>query len=232
MNPTWNLTIPSPVGDGAILSMMPGSPEAGTGVSLGSQLLYTRTLSQFHVGAERTIRDLESLWTVVAHGEAVLLPPEEQMISACDSTGGDADAVAPSNSRHESDHVSLRIAEPELPPLDFIASNPVGIWEGKVVEILPEARMIVARLRPIKGSDAEMSGEISFDQISGDDKELVHEGSLFYIEQFRRVVKLQVSFVQHVRFRRIRPRSTASMDKIELAAQALVGVDKPPKLAP
>lgn len=86
--------------------------------------------------------------------------------------------------------------------LEVRASIPVGIWKGVINSIDPEQRTFSAELAPLRGSDVQVSGDISFDQINEDDFPMVQLGAVFYLEQYSRTVKRQVSSDTIVRFRR------------------------------
>ncbi|HMY98799.1 MAG TPA: hypothetical protein PLW24_10190 [Burkholderiaceae bacterium] len=86
--------------------------------------------------------------------------------------------------------------------LEIRASTPVGIWKGVIKSIDSGQRMFASELAPLRGSDMQVSGEISFDQINEDDYSLVQPGAVFYLEQYARTVRRQVSTETIVRFRR------------------------------
>lgn len=86
--------------------------------------------------------------------------------------------------------------------VEIRASIPIGIWKGVIKSIDPEERTFSAELAPLRGSDVQVSGDISFDQINEDDFPMVQLGAVFYLEQYSRTVKRQVSSDTIVRFRR------------------------------
>lgn len=87
-------------------------------------------------------------------------------------------------------------------PLEIRASTPIGIWKGVVRSVDQEQRLFSADLTPLRGSDVQVSGDVSFEQINEDDLVLVQPGAVFYLEQYARTVKRQVSSDTIVRFRR------------------------------
>jgi hypothetical protein len=165
-------------------------------------------------------------WTQLASTDPVVIP-----VDALELLFEENELDATLTSKTRSAATRLRPANPLLTPIEFIASNPVGIWEGEVKEIDLKDSVFTASLRPIKGSNTDMSGEISFDQLNPDDIPLVKPGGIFYIEQFRRTVKGQVSFVQAVRFRRLPAWSDQSIQKLEQAAMALANSSRPARVA-
>ena len=99
------------------------------------------------------------------------------------------------------------------------ASTPIGIWKGVIKSIDPEQRMFSAELVPLRGSDVQVSGEISFDQINEEDYSMVQPGAVFYVEQYARTARRQVSSDTIVRFRRGNAWTEEQIRKVsELAA--------------
>jgi hypothetical protein len=86
--------------------------------------------------------------------------------------------------------------------LEIRASTPVGIWKGVIGSIDTAQRVFSAELIPLRGSDVQVSGDISFDQMNEDDLPMVRLGAAFYLEQYARTVRRQVSSDTIVRFRR------------------------------
>lgn len=87
-------------------------------------------------------------------------------------------------------------------PPDIRASIPIGIWQGEITTVDRNNGTFSADLTPLRGSDMQISGDLSFDQVNPEDHTLIEPGSIFYLEQFSRMVRRQVSTDQCIRFRR------------------------------
>lgn len=107
--------------------------------------------------------------------------------------------------------------------LEVYASIPVGIWKGVIGRIDPIQRVFSAELTPLRGSDVQVSGDISFDQINEDDLPMVQLGSVFYLEQYSRTMKRQVSSDTIVRFRRGNLWTEEQLQKVAELSAALAG---------
>lgn len=116
-------------------------------------------------------------------------------------------------------------------PTEIRTSIPLGIWEGEIVDVDVINRMFSARLVPLRGSSVEMAGDLSFDQINAEDLPLVIPGAVFYLEQYGRTIKRQVSSEQLVRFRRLPKWTPAMVTRVAELAKALGDAFDSPRLA-
>jgi hypothetical protein len=117
----------------------------------------------------------------------------------------------------------VRRAVPKMEPIQISASAPVGVWEGEITDVDSKGKMFSARLVPLRGSDVDVSGDISFEQINPEDVELVVPGAVFYLEIFRRYVKRQLSYSQQVRFRRLPSWTSDMVQRVSEIARELRG---------
>jgi hypothetical protein len=125
----------------------------------------------------------------------------------------------------------VRRAVPKVEPIQISASAPVGVWEGEIASVDPDAGMFSARLTPLRGSDVDVSGDISFEQVNPEDLELVVPGAVFYLEIFRRYVKRQLSYTHQVRFRRLPLWTPAMLEKVSEMAKELRGSEIKSRIA-
>ncbi len=126
---------------------------------------------------------------------------------------------------NDSEAKLLQSVIPRHQPAQIVASAPIGIWEGEVLQVDLVNRRFSAKLVPLRGADIEMSGDISFNQINPDDRPLLIPGSVFYIEQYSRFIKKQISYDQHVRFRRLPKWTEEMIGNVAAAAAELEGID-------
>lgn len=163
---------------------------------------------------------LDSIATSATVGlfEANLTPPDElwnrpnALLDVVRSAQYDVDPALVSGSGSFNDALPTAFVSAPRPAianvvkpskhLQIRASTPVGIWKGVIKSIDLERRTFSAELTPLRGSDEQVAGDISFDQINDDDFPMAQLGAVFYLEQYSRTVKRQVSSDTIVRFRR------------------------------
>lgn len=106
----------------------------------------------------------------------------------------------------------------------------IARWEGTVLEVMHETRELSVQLRSKSGPEPDHACEISLDEISPDDLDLVEPGAVFYIEQIRHLRRRTVSFSQSLTFRRLPVWNATILDSVDAAAERLVGRFKEPRL--
>lgn len=131
----------------------------------------------------------------------------------------------------EIQNTQLRSLVQRYQPVEVNTSAPVGIWEGEIEHVDVESRTFAARLKPLYGANTMVAGDLSFDQLNHEDLCLVVNGAVFYLEQFSRTRKRQVSVVQEIRFRRLPAWTAAALQRVKNVADELEGIDELPPLA-
>ena len=108
-----------------------------------------------------------------------------------------------------------------MEPAEIRTSIPLGIWQGEIQLVDEVERSFSAKLVPLRGSNADMSGDISFNQVNVEDHKLIIPGAVFYIEQYSRLNRRQVSYEQLVRFRRASVWTAAMVKEVATRADDL-----------
>jgi hypothetical protein len=105
----------------------------------------------------------------------------------------------------------VRLKPPELEA----NSVPIQIWEGTVVSVDQENRVMTVFLDAKMGQIARHTGEIDLEWVSEQDADLVRPGAVFYLTLFKRTSRGSIQNAQELRFRRRPSWSAAQMRQLE-----------------
>lgn len=105
-------------------------------------------------------------------------------------------------------------------PMEIDAdSTPIQIWEGTVVDVDREAKIMQVLLDAKIGDIIPRhTGEIDLEWVSEQDLDLVRPGAVFYLTLFKRTLRGSVQNAQELRFRRRPSWSTAQIRQVRQAA--------------
>lgn len=114
-----------------------------------------------------------------------------------------------------------------LPPTASADSTPLQIWEGTVVEVDNNARVMRVSLNAKIGLIPRHMGEIDLEWVTEQDQDLVRPGAVFYLTLFKRTKRGSVENAQELRFRRRPTWSTGQLKQVEHDAAMLLSKMKP-----
>ncbi len=114
-----------------------------------------------------------------------------------------------------------------LPPTASADSTPLQIWEGTVVEVDNNARVMRVSLNAKIGLIPRHMGEIDLEWVTEQDQDLVRPGAVFYLTLFKRTKRGSVENAQELRFRRRPAWSTGQLRQVEHDAAMLLSKMKP-----
>lgn len=119
------------------------------------------------------------------------------------------------------------------PPMSMVPtaatadSTPLEIWEGTVVEVDNNARLMRVSLDAKIGHIPRHVGEIDLEWVSEQDQDLVRPGAVFYLTLFKRTKRGSVENAQELRFRRRPAWSAVQLGQVEQQAAMLLSKMKP-----
>lgn len=117
-----------------------------------------------------------------------------------------------------------------LPATASADSTPLQIWEGTVIEVDNNSRVMrVMRvsLDSKMGAIPRHVGEIDLEWVAEQDQDLVRPGAVFYLTLFKRTKRGSVENAQELRFRRRPAWSAAQLRRVEQEAAMLLSKMKP-----
>ena len=114
-----------------------------------------------------------------------------------------------------------------LPPTASADSTPLQIWEGTVIEVDNNSRVMRVSLDSKMGDIPRHMGEIDLEWVAEQDQDLVRPGAVFYLTLFKRTKRGSVENAQELRFRRRPAWSTAQLRQVEQEAAMLLSKMKP-----
>jgi hypothetical protein len=122
-----------------------------------------------------------------------------------------------------------RFAPPRrtFPPAAEADSTPLQIWEGTVVEVDNNARVMRVNLDAKIGLMPRHMGEIDLEWVTEQDQDLVRPGAVFYLTLFKRTKRGSVENAQELRFRRRPAWSSGQLRQVEHDAEILLSKIKP-----
>lgn len=155
------------------------------------------------------------------------------LVSAADESSATAPSDVGSTLSSTGNGVVVELAPEPSVVFDVDGSQAavtIARWEGTVLQVTPQTREMSVQLRSKSGSEPDHTCDISLDEVSPDDLDLVQPGSVFYIEQTRHLRRRTVSFSQSLTFRRLPAWSASVLASVDAAADGLIGRFKEPRL--
>lgn len=130
---------------------------------------------------------------------------------------------APKSVASEKSYVVPRIPDERFGAIAADAAV-LQIWEGTVVSVDDEEKQITARLRARRCEAPDHVGQIGFEWISDQDRELVSVGAVFYLTMFKKRKRGgTIENSQELRFRRLPSWTRSQLEAIDrLAAEILL----------
>lgn len=110
-------------------------------------------------------------------------------------------------------------------------TRPIQIWEGTVVGLDEGTNTLDAILTAKMGEVPRHSAKINLQWVAEQDRDLVSPGAVFYLTLFKRTLRGSIQNSQELRFRRRPSWSSAQIQQINQAAQALLNNMSPLPIA-
>lgn len=110
----------------------------------------------------------------------------------------------------------------------MVASTPIQIWEGTVIEVDHANRNMKVMLDAKMEEIPKHTGEIDLEWVAEQDEDLVRPGGVFYLTLFKRTKRGSIENVQELRFRRRPSWSTEQIKQVNKDAEMLLSKMKPP----